>query len=212
MKPPLRPLAAEPISWASISTTSRDGSRSLAMIAVHRPGVAAADDAQVARLGAHQRGVAVGLVGVVVPVRVRVGVGDCVEMELVDCVVVVTVVDGHGSHHLSECDVSARHATVADMITHVVAFRWKPGIPADHVESVKAQLVEFAATLPEVRSYRCGTDVGASDMVNFDFGIVAEFDSIDDWRVYDKHPKHDEIRAGVVRPWIDQRASVQFES
>ena len=37
MKPPLRPLAALPHSWASISTTSRDGSRSLAMIAVQRP-------------------------------------------------------------------------------------------------------------------------------------------------------------------------------
>ena len=37
MNPPLRPLAAEPTSWASISTTSRDGSRSLAMIAVHSP-------------------------------------------------------------------------------------------------------------------------------------------------------------------------------
>ena len=37
MKPPLRPLAADPTSRASISTTSRDGSRSLAMIAVHSP-------------------------------------------------------------------------------------------------------------------------------------------------------------------------------
>ena len=37
MNPPLRPLAAEPTSPASISTTSRDGSRSLAMIAVHSP-------------------------------------------------------------------------------------------------------------------------------------------------------------------------------
>ncbi|CAB4731974.1 unannotated protein [freshwater metagenome] len=37
MNPPLRPLAAEPISWASINTTSRDGSRSLAMIAVQSP-------------------------------------------------------------------------------------------------------------------------------------------------------------------------------
>ena len=98
------------------------------------------------------------------------------------------------------------------MITHVVAFRWKPGIPAGHVESVKSQLLEFAATLPGVRSYRCGTDEGASDMGNFDFAIVAEFDTIDDWRVYDKHPKHDEIRAGVVRPWIEARAAVQFES
>jgi hypothetical protein len=49
-------------------------------------------------------------------------------------------------------------------------------------------------------------------MSNFDFGIVAEFDNVDDWRVYDKHPRHQEIRAGVVRPWIDERAAVQFES
>jgi hypothetical protein len=98
------------------------------------------------------------------------------------------------------------------MIIHVVAFRWKTGIPADNVEAVKSQLLEYAGSLPEVRSYRCGTDVGASDMGNFDFAIVAEFDSIDDWRVYDKHPRHEEIRSGVVRPWIEERASVQFES
>jgi hypothetical protein len=97
------------------------------------------------------------------------------------------------------------------MIVHVVAFRWKPGIPADHVEGVQSQLKQFAASLPEVRSYRCGADVGASDMGNYDFAIVAEFDTLDDWRVYDKHPRHDEIRAGVVRPWIEERAAVQFE-
>ncbi|HEX2784888.1 MAG TPA: Dabb family protein [Ilumatobacteraceae bacterium] len=97
------------------------------------------------------------------------------------------------------------------MIIHVVAFRWKPGMPAGHVEEVQAQLKEFAATLPGVLSYRCGPDEGASDMGNFDFAIVAEFESIDDWRVYDKHPRHNEIRAGVVRPWIEERAAVQFE-
>ena len=98
------------------------------------------------------------------------------------------------------------------MIVHIVAFRWKPGIPAGQVEEVQAQLQGFAATLPEVRSYRCGPDVGVSDMDNFDFGIVAEFDNVDDWRVYDKHPRHQEIRAGAIRPWIDARAAVQFES
>lgn len=84
-------------------------------------------------------------------------------------------------------------------------------MPAGHVEEVQAQLKEFAATLPGVLSYRCGPDEGASDMGNFDFAIVAEFESIDDWRVYDKHPRHNEIRAGVVRPWIEERAAVQFE-
>ena len=98
------------------------------------------------------------------------------------------------------------------MIIHVVAFRWKQGIPPGHVATVKAELLDFVSSVPEVKSYRCGSDVGASDMQNFDFGIVAEFDSVDDWRVYDKHPRHEEIRAGVVRPWIEARASVQFES
>jgi hypothetical protein len=97
------------------------------------------------------------------------------------------------------------------MIIHVVAFRWKPGVPEGQVESNKAKLVEFAGSLSEVRSYRCGSDVGVSDMANFDFAIVAEFDSVDDWRVYDKHPRHEEIRAGM-REWIEARAAVQYES
>ena len=97
------------------------------------------------------------------------------------------------------------------MIIHVVAFRWKQGIPDGHVASVKEQLLEFAGGLPEVRSYRCGSDIGASDMANFNFAIVAEFDSVDDWRVYDKHPRHEEIRAGM-REWIEARAAVQYES
>jgi hypothetical protein len=97
------------------------------------------------------------------------------------------------------------------MIIHVVAFRWKQGIPDGHVASVKEQLLDFAGGLPEVRSYRCGNDIGASDMANFDFAIVAEFNTVDDWRVYDKHPRHEEIRAGM-REWIEARAAVQYES
>ena len=49
-----------------------------------QPGVAAADDAQVAALGAHERRVGVGLVDVVVPVGEQLGVGDGVEVPAVD--------------------------------------------------------------------------------------------------------------------------------
>ena len=54
-------------------------------------GVAPTDDAQVARLGAHEGRVGVGLVDILVPVRVLVGVGDGVEVALIDLV----VTDGH---------------------------------------------------------------------------------------------------------------------
>ena len=80
MKPPLRPLAADPTSWASISI---DVARRIALLGDDRgpqPGVAAADDAQVAADGADQGRVRVRLVDVLVPVRVGVGVGDRVEV------------------------------------------------------------------------------------------------------------------------------------
>jgi hypothetical protein len=97
------------------------------------------------------------------------------------------------------------------MITHVVAFRWKPGIPDGHVEAVTAQLLAFAGSLPQVRSYRCGRDLAMS-AGNFDFALSATFDSADDWKAYDTDPRHDEIRSGAMRPWIAERAAVQFES
>ena len=51
-----------------------------------QPGVAAADDAQVTRFGSHEGGVRVGLVDVLHPVGVLVGVGDGVEVVLVDLI------------------------------------------------------------------------------------------------------------------------------
>ena len=75
MNPPLRPEAPQPTVAPSSSTTSL---RRVALLGEDRgpqAGVAAADDAQVAGLGPHQRLVGVGLVDVVEPVRVGLGVG-----------------------------------------------------------------------------------------------------------------------------------------
>ena len=62
-----------------------------------QPGVAAADDAQVAVLGAHQCAVRVGDVDVLVPIRRLLGVGDRVEMSLV----VLARVEGHALTYLA---------------------------------------------------------------------------------------------------------------
>ena len=76
---------------ALVGVDQDDVGRRVALLGDDRrpqPGVAAADDAQVARLGAHERGVGVGLVGVLHPVRVLVGVGDGVEVVLVDLIMI----------------------------------------------------------------------------------------------------------------------------
>ena len=76
-KPPLRPEAAQPISAPSIRTTSRCGSRSLAMQRGPQPAVAAADDQQVAGLVADEGGQRRGAVRVVQPEGGGFGVREC---------------------------------------------------------------------------------------------------------------------------------------
>ena len=80
MKPPLRPLP--PIRTRgrrSVATTSCDGSRSLATIAVHSPAYRRRSrTGRTTRCARASR--RVGLVDVLVPVRVLVGVGDRVEV------------------------------------------------------------------------------------------------------------------------------------
>ncbi len=98
------------------------------------------------------------------------------------------------------------------MITHVAAFRWTPDITAEQITRIQLALESLPVIIPEISSYRCGPDLGAHGPANMDFAIVATFESVDGWRAYDNHPEHDRVRREVVRPWIAERAAVQFQS
>ena len=97
------------------------------------------------------------------------------------------------------------------MITHVVSLRWKPETTAAQIAAIGTVLDTLPAAVPSVRSYRHGIalDTGGG---NFDYAIVATFDDLDGWRTYDTHQVHDAARAEVIRPFIADRASVQFET
>ena len=79
------------------------------------------------------------------------------------------------------------------MFRHVVLFRWTDD-----------------ATEPEIRRYQFGRDAGLMDD-NFDFAIVADFDSREDWRVYWEHPEHVRIIQETLRPVIAGRVAAQYE-
>ena len=98
------------------------------------------------------------------------------------------------------------------MITHVALFRWKPDTHPDQIVQIQHALETLPSHIDEIVSYRCGPDLGAHGPGNMDFGIVATFDSVEGWRAYDTHPEHDRVRAEIIRPWIAERAAVQFES
>ena len=96
------------------------------------------------------------------------------------------------------------------MLRHVVCLTWKPGTAAGDVEAVRAALVALPATIPEIRAYRVGTDLGLVEG-NADFGVVADFDDADAWRIYQSHPEHVRIITELIRPHLAARTAVQFD-
>jgi len=98
------------------------------------------------------------------------------------------------------------------VITHVVTFRWKPETTPEQVAAIAAGLATMPDLVPSIKTYQFGSDEGANGAANMDFAVVATFDTIEDWRAYDQHPEHDRVRAEIIRPWIAERASVQFRS
>jgi Stress responsive A/B Barrel Domain len=97
------------------------------------------------------------------------------------------------------------------VITHVVTFKWRPDTTLEYVERIRAALGMLPDLVPEIKTYRFGSDLGASPLSSYDFAIVATFDSIDDWHSYDKNADHESVRA-VIRPAVAERGQIQFES
>jgi quinol monooxygenase YgiN len=97
------------------------------------------------------------------------------------------------------------------MFRHVVLFRWKPGTTAEQIEPIGPALRALAATLPGVRSYAAGPDLGIAPANRYDFAVVAEFEDKAAWDGYMADPEHDRIRAELIGPVAGERATAQFE-
>jgi hypothetical protein len=94
---------------------------------------------------------------------------------------------------------------------HVALFRWQPGTPPGPIAQAAADLLALAPTLPGLRAYACGDDLGLSDGA-FDFAIAAEFDDQAAYDAYRNHPEHRRIAEELVVPHVAERAFAQFEA
>lgn len=88
-------------------------------------------------------------------------------------------------------------------------FRWVAGVTADEVLRVSARLNELPAAIPEIAQYRHGPDAGINEG-NFDYVVVADFISTEDYLVYRDHPIHRQVITDVLSPLIATRSAVQY--
>ncbi|MGG1520225.1 Dabb family protein [Paenibacillus oryzisoli] len=79
------------------------------------------------------------------------------------------------------------------MLTHVVFFKLKDRSP-EAIEATKAVLTNMEGKIPVLKSIEVGTDVLHSER-SYDIALITRFDSLDDLKVYDKHPIHEGVKA-----------------
>jgi hypothetical protein len=99
----------------------------------------------------------------------------------------------------------------APVFHHVALFRWNDGTTAEQVAAVRDRLLQLPGQIPEIRVLRVGSDLGWVDG-NYDFAVVADFDSEEAWRTYADHPVHQAVITETVRPLVASRTALQFET
>jgi len=96
------------------------------------------------------------------------------------------------------------------MIRHIALFRLKEDAPADARQSLEEGLFQLAQTISEISTYDFGGDLGLRDG-NFDFGVVADFESESDFKAYVNHPDHQAFIKDRLTPVVADRVSLQFD-
>ena len=95
------------------------------------------------------------------------------------------------------------------MFRHCVMFKWKPGTDEAAKKTIFAGL-ERLAQLDVVMAYRHGPDAGLR-AGNWDYMVVGDFASVDDYQSYAVDPTHTSLIADHIGPAIADRAAVQYE-
>jgi hypothetical protein len=96
------------------------------------------------------------------------------------------------------------------VLRHVVLLRWKPGTSESDLQWVRDGLAALPAAIPEILRYAYGDDARLADG-NYDFAIVADFETQLDYHAYANHDDHQKVISERIRPVLEDRAAVQYE-
>ena len=96
------------------------------------------------------------------------------------------------------------------MFHHVLLFRWTSEATQEQIAAARDALAALDGTIPGMRSYRVGEDLGLRPDTSYDFAVVGLYDDESAWRKYVDDPQHRAVGDALVLPILAERASVQF--
>jgi endonuclease/exonuclease/phosphatase family metal-dependent hydrolase len=96
------------------------------------------------------------------------------------------------------------------MLRHVVALTFDDDVAADEIDAIAAQLRQLPSTVPSIRSYVVGRDLGLSEG-NAHLVVVGDFDDEAGYIAYRDDPVHRQIIEERILPALASRSAAQFE-
>ena len=92
---------------------------------------------------------------------------------------------------------------------HLLMIRFDEDVTRDQKEELLKAFARMPAEMGFIRRYEFGFDLGNLGPGSPDFGLVADFDSEEDWRRYSTNPEHDSL-AGLVRDVAAELIRLQY--
>lgn len=96
------------------------------------------------------------------------------------------------------------------MILHMIMIKWKEPLTEEQLDKVNSGFAAMRAEIPLIKSMRFGPDLNLGSN-NFHYGMVAEFESTEDFTAYVEHPQHLEF-ATVLIEYAAEAVRTQFNS
>jgi hypothetical protein len=96
-------------------------------------------------------------------------------------------------------------------VRHAVLFRFVDGVTDEQVAALGEGLAGLPPRIAEIRDYSFGSDLGLAS-TTWDYAVVADFDSAEDYTTYRDHPDHRTIVTELVEPISVERVAVQFQT
>ncbi len=95
------------------------------------------------------------------------------------------------------------------MIHHVVLLKWKPGVSEETVAAVTEGFSKLADSIDEIAEYSFGKNMALAGS-NFDYALIAKFNSLEEFERYTVHPEHQNFMDTLTTPIVESYGAVQY--
>lgn len=96
------------------------------------------------------------------------------------------------------------------MIAHLATFTWRDDADRAALSGLADELRAMAETIPSIRHYHCGENLGLRPG-GADFGVIALVDDRPGLDAYLDSPAHVELVGRSIAPFLGTRQAVQLE-